>query len=128
MFPGTMPEYIHTSIIIVDLTPRFKARRTVFTKFVNVVVNRFTFLVKICQDADFLHPGKAFCISFSVDAFRAYAMMPCAASSLSASEGSGLRCILSLLQDRKDDTECCQHARCDDVEAHGEQVLIINTE
>ena len=73
MFSGKMPEYIHTSIIIVDLTPRFKARRTVFTKFVNVAVNRFTFLVKICQDADFLHPGKTFSICFSVDAVRAYA-------------------------------------------------------
>lgn len=128
MFSGTMPEYIHTSIIIVDLVPRFKPSQALFTKFVNVAVNRFTFLVKICQDADFLHPGKAFCICFPVDAFRAYAMMPFAASSLSASEGSGLRCILSLLQNRKDDTECCQNARCDDVETHGEQVFIINTE
>ena len=53
MFSGKMPEYIHTSIIIVDLTPRFKPSQALFTKFVNVAVNRFTFLGKICQDADF---------------------------------------------------------------------------
>lgn len=68
-----MPESIHTGIIIVDFPPRFKPSQALFTKFVNVVVNRFTFLVKICQDADFLHPGKAFSICFSVDAVRAYA-------------------------------------------------------
>lgn len=53
MFPGTIPEYIHTSIIIVDLPPRFKPSQALFTKFVNVAVNRFTFLVKNCQDAVF---------------------------------------------------------------------------
>lgn len=48
-----MPEYIHTGIIIVDLPPRFKPSQALCTKFVNVAVNRFTFLVKNCQDAVF---------------------------------------------------------------------------
>ena len=85
MFPGTMPEYIHTSIIIVDLPPRFKPSQALFPKFVNVAVNRFTFLGKNCQDADFLHPGNVFYICFSADAFQAHTtMMPFDASFLSS--------------------------------------------
>lgn len=64
-----MPEYIHTSIIIVDLAPRFKPSQALFTKFVNVAVNRFTFLVKICQDADFSTSWQSILYLFSCRCF-----------------------------------------------------------